>query len=589
MKRKYLGNVLVLGHGDRAFLTVIRSLGRAGLNVHVAMCASDDLALKSRYVTQWHDVPAYQAGDDAWINAIEALLEEVDFQLVIPCEDQAVIPLQHYQQRLRGHCQLYTLGEKAYEIAFSKIKSSELAAELGIPQPRTAILNSRSSGESIADFSLPVIVKPPSSFTSEDLSAKRGVARCRTREELAETLAAMETWGGALIQENFSGSGVGVEMLVHQGEVLVAFQHVRVHEPLEGGGSSYRRSASLHPELLAASKLIMKALDYTGVAMVEFKYNFDTRRWVFIEINGRFWGSLPLAVAAGVDFPLYLYEMLVHDRRDFPQRYRVPLFCRNISSDHRWLRSNLFADKSDPLLATRPLRSVAMEPLNVLRLRERWDTLGWDDPAPGIADLTSIVSEGVGKIARVCRRRIHDAYPIRRWHRRRALARARKAMSILFVCKGNICRSPFAEHYARRRLPGTVTVKSCGYYPIEGRPSPAIAQQVAQRFGIELESHRSQVISEQLVADADLIFIFDELNRNTVSQRFPSSSGRIFEVGVFGSRYPCRVDDPYGGEEATFATAYAQIAEAIDQLAANLGEVALADPTTAHELGGDGA
>lgn len=588
MKRKYGGNVLVLGHGDRAFLTVIRSLGRAGLNVHVAMCAADDIALKSRYVTQWHDVPAYQAGGDAWINAIEALLEAIEFQLVIPCEDQAVIPLQHYRQRLQDRCQLYTLGEKAYEIAFSKIKSSELATELGIAQPRTVTLTPDGGLESIADFSWPVIVKPPSSFTSTDLSAKRGVTRCRTPEELMATLTAMQSWGGALVQENFSGSGVGVELLVHQGEVLVAFQHVRVHEPLEGGGSSYRRSASLHPELLAASKSMMKALDYTGVAMVEFKYDFATGDWVFIEINGRFWGSLPLAVAAGVDFPRYLYEMLVHDRREFPQRYRTPLYCRNISSDQRWLRSNLSADKSDPLLATRPLRAVAMEPLNVLRLRERWDTLVWDDPAPGIADLANIVSDAGRKLARVCRRRIHDASIVRRWHRRRVLARARNAMNILFVCKGNICRSPFAEHYARRWLPPTVTVKSCGYYPIDGRPSPAIAQQVAQQFGIELESHRSQVISEQLVADADLIFIFDELNRDTVSQRFPSSSGRIFEVGVLGSRYPCRVDDPYGGEEATFANAYAQIAEAIDHLAAKLGETALADPTTAHELGGDG-
>src|SRR5690606_38589075 len=112
--------------------------------------------------------------------------------------------------------------------------------------------------------------------------------------ELAVTLTALENWGGALVQENFTGSGVGVELLAYQGEVLVAFQHVRVHEPLEGGGSSYRRSAALHPQLLAASKALMKALDYTGVAMVEFKFNFNTGDWVFIEINGRFWGSLPL-------------------------------------------------------------------------------------------------------------------------------------------------------------------------------------------------------------------------------------------------------------------------------------------------------
>ena len=330
---KYNGHVLVLGHGERAFLSVIRSLGRAGLNVHVAMCAPNDLALKSRYVCNYHDVPAYQAGDDSWVDAMEAILDQTTFQLVIPCDDQAVIPLQVYRERLSRRCKLYVLSDVAFETAFSKIKSFELADKLGISQPRTAILSPNDDCRAASDFSLPIIVKPPSSFTSQDLSAKRGVVRCRTKEELSDKLQDIGNWGGALVQENFIGTGVGVELLVHRGEVLVAFQHIRVHEPLEGGGSSYRRSAPLHPELLAASQSMMKELAYTGVAMVEFKVNFDTGRWVFVEINGRFWGSLPLAVAAGVDFPLYLYEMLVHDRREFPRRYRVPLYCRNISSD----------------------------------------------------------------------------------------------------------------------------------------------------------------------------------------------------------------------------------------------------------------
>ena len=61
----------------------------------------------------------------------------------------------------------------------------------------------------------------------------------------------------------------------------------------------------------------MRALRYTGVAMVEFKVNAKTGEFVLIEINGRFWGSLPLAVAAGANFPLWLYQMWVENREDF--------------------------------------------------------------------------------------------------------------------------------------------------------------------------------------------------------------------------------------------------------------------------------
>ncbi len=124
-------------------------------------------------------------------------------------------------------------------------------------------------------------------------------------EALNTNLEILLEQGDVSVQENFIGMGVGVELLAARGELLFAFQHVRVHEPIMG--SSYRKSVPLDPKLLEASTKLLKALNYTGVAMVEFKVNFKTGAWVFIEINARFWGSLPLAVAAEADFPYYLY------------------------------------------------------------------------------------------------------------------------------------------------------------------------------------------------------------------------------------------------------------------------------------------
>src|SRR5581483_2233614 len=120
--------------------------------------------------------------------------------------------------------------------------------------------------------------------------------------------------------------------------------HERVHEPLMGGGSSYRRSVAPDPELVAATERMLRALDYTGVAMVEFKKDKRTGAWIFIEINGRFWGSLPLAVACGADFPFWLAELLVGGRREFPKRYDLGVTCRNTTLDLEWLRDNLRAD-----------------------------------------------------------------------------------------------------------------------------------------------------------------------------------------------------------------------------------------------------
>jgi hypothetical protein len=128
--------------------------------------------------------------------------------------------------------------------------------------------------------------------------------------------------------------------------------------------------------------------------MVEFKVNEQTGDWALIEVNARFWGSLPLALACGADFPLALFELLVEGRTTFPQTYRVGLYCRALLWDLGWQWHNLRADRSDPTLATRPLPAVLGETLrNAFTLRERSDTFTRDDLRPGLAELREVIVE----------------------------------------------------------------------------------------------------------------------------------------------------------------------------------------------------
>src|SRR4030095_221723 len=115
------------------------------------------------------------------------------------------------------------------------------------------------------------------------------------------------------VRRGVRGGGVGVEMLVDRGEVVLSFAHERIHElPLTGGGSTYRRAIAMPDALLEDSQKLMRALGWHGVAMVEYRaHNGD--HWL-MEINGRFWGSLPLAAYAGVDFPKALAELLLQGK-----------------------------------------------------------------------------------------------------------------------------------------------------------------------------------------------------------------------------------------------------------------------------------
>ncbi|MDE1904801.1 MAG: hypothetical protein KGI46_13155, partial [Alphaproteobacteria bacterium] len=114
-----------------------------------------------------------------------------------------------------------------------------------------------------------------------------------------------------------------------------------------------------------------------------------------------FWGSLPLSVAAGADFPLALFEFLTTGRRDFPQHYRTGLCCRNLPLDIEWQIANLHADRTDPTLATKTLPAVLGETVaNILTLRERWDSLTLDDPKPGLAEIGDLLRRAAGKLTK---------------------------------------------------------------------------------------------------------------------------------------------------------------------------------------------
>jgi predicted ATP-grasp superfamily ATP-dependent carboligase len=128
---------------------------------------------------------------------------------------------------------------------------------------------------------------------------------------------------GFLLQEYIPGDGYGFFGLFNQGALRAIFMHKRLREyPITGGPSTVAESV-YEPRLKELGLRILRLLNWHGAAMVEFRKDFRDNEYKLMEINPKFWGSLDLAIASGVDFPYLTCKMAVDGDVKPVFRYKV--------------------------------------------------------------------------------------------------------------------------------------------------------------------------------------------------------------------------------------------------------------------------
>jgi protein-tyrosine-phosphatase len=297
---------------------------------------------------------------------------------------------------------------------------------------------------------------------------------------------------------------------------------------------------------------MVSAIGYTGIAMFEFRVNRANGAWVLLEVNARPWGSLPLPVALGVDFPYRWYRLLV-DGEEIPSRaYRVGVYGRNFLPDIEQTVSRMRQLRNRPLELLKVGSMALAEFGRALIGREKSDVLVLDDLTPGLFELMAFVANGSHRVLSMvpgapARRREHDRGALRRAIRRRK----RGGVTINVVCQGNICRSPYAAAVLRTFLQPEfhrVRVLSAGMLPRMAVPSPAEAVEAASLSGVDLREHRSQHLSREAAESATVLVVFDEINRERLLNRYPAVSAPLVMMGSFINRrkWPLHIADPDG-------------------------------------------
>jgi len=275
----------------------------------------------------------------------------------------------------------------AYRAAIDKHSLMVRARALGIDVPASTFIESLTELDRLPDgFQYPVVLKARRSRWFEGGRwHEGGVHIVRDAAQLRESVQAPDFAGGCLIQEFVPGHGEGLFFLVDRGRIVARFAHRRLREkPPSGGVSVLSESVDPDPTLLEASERLLTDLEWHGVAMVEYRRS-PTGRAVLMEINPRLWGSLQLAIDAGVDFPRLMVDLYSGKQVDAPTgRANVKL---------RWL----LGDWDHLLIALRRRemrQAMDQTPLDVIAAffksffdGSRLEVLRRDDPAPFFHEL----------------------------------------------------------------------------------------------------------------------------------------------------------------------------------------------------------
>jgi predicted ATP-grasp superfamily ATP-dependent carboligase len=381
--------VIVTDGEQRATLAVVRSLGAAGYRCIVTSSSRASVAGGSRFVARSVTVPNALERPAEFAEAIVALVAAERAAVILPIAEQSLLAILPIRARLAPAIVPFA-DIAAFRSLTDKERLLEEASKLGIAIPAQEIVRSI---EALASLNLsrlrfPLVVKPARSVG--DRAGGRATFSVTYASDPSELKRKIRAFPPAafplLLQQRVVGPGMGVFLLLWDGKIKAQFAHQRLTEkPPSGGVSVYRESVSMDEDLRDRSRALLDRFGWRGVAMVEYKRDSTTGQAYLMEVNGRFWGSLQLAIDSGVDFPRILVGCALGERSQQMPSYRVGVRSRWWwgQVDHLVGRVRRSATAGPLPPDTRSARRVCGDLFfGLFRDADYEEVLRWSDPRP---------------------------------------------------------------------------------------------------------------------------------------------------------------------------------------------------------------
>lgn len=327
--------VLVTDGDERSALAITRGLGQAGIPVIVGAETVRSLAGASRYCVATWRYPSPLHNPSQFISSLVEAARRFDITAIIPPTDASMQAVAAQRDQFRPSVTAMIPSLESYELVSDKYRLMKLAQESGIPVPKTVFVPDGNIAAVLDQIgAYPVVVKSGRSLVKVDERwIKTSVHFVSNVEELTDLYGRTPYLRNpSLIQQRIEGEGQGVFGLFDHGRPCALFAHRRIREkPPAGGVSVLRESIALPKPMVDYAVRLLERVQWNGVAMVEFKIERNSGIPMLMEINGRFWGSLQLAIDARLNFPHLLYQAMQG------KPVAVPNNSYRIGTKSRWL------------------------------------------------------------------------------------------------------------------------------------------------------------------------------------------------------------------------------------------------------------
>lgn len=544
--------ILIIGANDRAAYSVARQYSLN--NYYVVICNWEDHPIKhSKYVNQFLLFSDLERDFNLFIEDVENYLKNNIVYCVSPINDTAIIVCHYLKKKNSDLIFLNINDDDTIKYASNKYQLILKCQELLIPIPKTKYISNLKD----LDFFLennnenlcyPLIIKPvESKKLFENKIFSNVVKKVYNRTQLINSVRELIHIVPVMIQEKITGHGVGFNLIAEKGKIVDYYMHERINEQWGGGESSYRKTIlndkyNLHNYV----KKLIENIKWTGVCMIEFIIN-DNKAYV-MEINGRFWGSIELGIFAGKNFPLMQIELISHNRLINTSKLNKVYFSRNLINDFRWAFIGLTKHK-------RFLNFIKwfLNLYKSLRKNEIVEDSFFRDFKFRSSILISFWIKFYNKLIRILAL-IFFRYP------RAQLNKIPEKSNIAFICKGNICRSSFAEHYSKINFQN-YNFFSAGTIKQNNRYVPIFALDAALKFHINMSNHLSKNIKDIEDIKIDFFIIMDKENYYDLIRQYKINKNKIIFLSNKKS-----ISDPYNESLDNFILTYQRISKELDLL-----------------------